>query len=107
MSKDMRKKCLKCGQAELYAKVVITKMVPLADRNGTLKIGGQKLGQADLKFAWDNIGGEKGIEQKIRGPIICGNCETEHFYVVGDKNPLRMGSTQEARKLGYENLRTQ
>jgi len=106
MSGDRKRKCLKCGHPNLYAMVVITKMVPLADRNGTIKVGGQKIGQADLKLAWDTIGGENGIEQKIRGPIICEACETEHYYLVGDKNPLRIGSTKEARELGYDKIKS-
>lgn len=105
--KDMKKKCLNCDQPELFALVTMTKAMPLADRNGTVKIQGVKVGQIDMKLAWDTIGGrEDSPEQKIRGPIICGNCETQHFYVLGDKNPLRMGNVDEARELGYEELRT-
>lgn len=109
MAKDMKKKCLHCGKPELLAMVTINKAVPLADKNGTLKIGGQKIGQMDLKNAWDKIGGlESGPDQMLRGPIICGNCETEHFWVVGDKKaPLRIGSVVEAREIGHQELLTQ
>lgn len=101
MARDNKKKCLNCGEPSLLCKVVITKMVPLADRNGTLKLGGLKVGQADAKSAWDKVGGyEQGPDQTIRGPIYCAECEAEHFYVLGDKNPLRLGSTEEARRNG-------
>jgi hypothetical protein len=97
----MKKKCLSCGSAALLCKVVITKMVPLADRNGTIKLGGLKVGQADAKNSWDKIGGhEQGPDQPLRGPIFCAECEAEHYYIVGDKNPLRLGSVEDARKYG-------
>jgi hypothetical protein len=107
MAKDMKKKCLNCGEAELFAMVTITKAVPLADKGGTIKIGGQKIGQMDLKWTWDKIANKDDApDQKIRGPIVCGSCEQEHFFVVGDKNPLRKGSVVEARELGYDELLT-
>jgi len=101
------KKCGSCGSEDLRAKVTIQKIVPLADRNWTIKIGGQKIGQADLKASWDKLGGqENGPDQTIRGPIICADCETEHFVVMGDPKPLRVGSVEEARLLGYDELKT-
>lgn len=107
MSKDMRKRCLSCDQPELLAMVTIVKAVPLADKGGTIKIGGQKLGQMDLKWTWDKIANKDDApDQKIRGPIICAACEQEHFFVVGDRNPLRKGSVVEAREMGYDELRT-
>ena len=105
MSKDTKKKCLACGATNLLAVVTIVKTVPFADKNGTVKIGGQKLGQMDLKNYWDKFSGEEDApEQKIRGPVMCGDCEAEHFYVVGSKKPLRLGSTEEARRKGHAAL---
>lgn len=101
------KKCGVCGSEGLVAKVTIQKIVPLADRNWTIKIGGQKIGQSDLKASWDKLGGaETGPDQLIRGPVLCSDCETEHFVVMGDPKPLRVGSVEEARTIGYEELRT-
>ena len=99
-------KCLSCGsEGTLLAKVTIVKMVPLADRGGTIKIGGQKLGQADLKETWDTVHRPSGIEDRlIRGPIICADCEAEHFYVVGSKRPIRLGSFEEAVEAGHDKL---
>ena len=106
MTRDTKKRCLKCG-GDLVAIVTITKAVPLADRNGTVKIGGVKVGQMDLKNFWDkNNAREDAPDQAIRGPIKCVDCETEHFYLVGDKKPLRVGSTAEARAEGADALRT-
>lgn len=102
MPRNFKKKCLSCGEPELLAQVTITKLVPFADRGGTVKIGGQKLGQIDLKRSWD--ADESGNEQKIRGPIFCASCETEHYWVAGAKDPLRIGSVEEAREVGYEGL---
>ena len=104
-SRDTKKKCLKCGSEGLLCKVVIIKFLPLADRNGTVKIGGHKVGQMDLKNSWDTTNGKQdGPDQRIRGPIICPDCETEHYYLVGDAKPLRMGNVDEAREVGYDAL---
>ena len=87
-------KCLSCGGESLVAKVTIDLMVPLADRGGTIKIGGLKLGQVTAKEAWDlepTIDGSK-KDRVIRGPIYCADCNTEHYYVVGSKRSLREGS---------------
>jgi hypothetical protein len=105
MAKGAKKACKSCGSENLLCAVTITKMIPLADRNGTVKIGGQKVGQMDLKNYWDYVGGveRSGNEQLLRGPIYCADCETEHYYVVGSKkNPLRVGSVVEARRAGID-----
>lgn len=94
--------CLSCGAQQMMAAVTMTTMVPMADRNGTLKLGGVKVGQIDLKNVWD-MQNEK--ERKIRGPIFCNECGEEHYYVVGGKpNALRRGSYDEAVAKGYESL---
>lgn len=89
MARTNKKKCLECGDPELFASITLTRFVPLADRNGTIKIGGVKIGQIDLKNTWD--ADPMGEEKKVRGPIFCGSCNAEHFYVVGSPNPLRLG----------------
>lgn len=106
-TRDMKKRCLKCDSEGLLCKVTIVKYLPLADRNGTVKVGGSKVGQMDQKTFWDKTNGkEDGPDQEIRGPIMCPDCGTEHFYIVGDKKPLRVGSTEEAREVGADALRT-
>lgn len=98
-------KCLSCGSEELFATVTIVRFVPMADRNGTIKVGGLKLGQVDAKEAWDSVQAAEGlVDKKIRGPIICASCETEHYYVLGSKRPLRIGSYEEACSKGHEAL---
>jgi hypothetical protein len=99
-------RCLSCGSdGELFATVTITKYVPMADRLGTIKIGGLKLGQVDAKEAWDSVQAAEGLVDKmIRGPIVCAVCQTEHYYVVGSKRPLRIGSYAEACEKGHEAL---
>jgi hypothetical protein len=105
VSRDNKKKCLECGSTDLLCVITMTKTAPLADRNGTIKVNGVKVGQLDLKLAWDKtVPREDAADQQIRGPIVCGDCSTEHFYVVGDKRPLRIGSVIEARAQGYEHL---
>ena len=93
--------CVACkAENSLYGRVVITKMVPIADRNGTVKIGGQKLAQTDLKLFWDTDVAS-GEDRKIRGPIMCLHCEAEHYYVVGSKRPVRLGSYEDAVARGH------
>jgi hypothetical protein len=84
----------------------MTKAMPLADKGGTVKVNGIKVGQVDLKNAWDTVSGVEGSpEREIRGPIRCGECESEHFYVSDSKDPLRLGSYEEAVSIGIEELR--
>ncbi len=75
-------KCILCGSDELKARVTLSYDVPLAQRMGTVKVGGLKVTQLDVKEAWDNSGSR-------RGPIYCQNCGEEHYYLVGDPSPLR------------------
>jgi hypothetical protein len=96
-------KCLACGSEQLHAVVTLTRLIPMADRNGTVKIGGMKIGQADMKQEWDQIDTPGGlVERMIRGPILCVDCESRHYYVVKSKNPLRLGSYEEALARGYD-----
>lgn len=83
-------KCVECDSEELMAKITITKFVPLANRGGSIKVGGQKLGQEDLKVAWDQESPDDPTPRKIRGPIFCANCGTEHYYEMDNKkNPIK------------------
>lgn len=95
-------KCLSCDSEALVAKIAVERLVPLAARNGAVKIGGVKISQFDLKDAWENQvpGGTE--ERLLRGPILCTECGTEHYYVVRSKVPLRIGSYAEAALRGYE-----
>ncbi len=75
-------KCMLCGSPDLKARVTLIYDVPLAMRMGTVKVGGFKVTQLDVKETWDNLGPR-------RGPIYCQECGEEHYYLVGDPNPLR------------------
>lgn len=88
-------KCLECGSDALLGHVTITLYVPLAKKGGSLKIGGVKIGQNTILDMWD---GPKDNDKKIKGPIVCADCTSEHYYVVGSKKSLRLGSTEEALK---------
>ena len=86
--------------------MTLTKAMPLADKAGTVKVSGVKVGQVDLKLAWDTTAGVDGSpEKEIRGPIMCAECESEHYYVTDSKDPLRLGSYKEALAAGIEQLR--
>lgn len=88
-------KCMGCGAGDtLFAKVTLEIMVPLAARNGTLKVGGVKVGQQMLLEEWD---GKSEEATPVKGPIICSDCATEHYWVTGSKKPLRVGNVDEAR----------
>lgn len=96
-------KCKACDHPELLATVTLTRMPSLAARGGSIKVGGVKVSQLDLKEVWETeeVDGEK-VERKLRGPIHCAACGTSHFYVVGAKDPLFMGNYDEAVELGVE-----
>lgn len=87
-------KCLACGSEELLGNVTIDLFVSLAKKGGSLKIGGVKIGQNTVLDAWD---GPKNKEKKIKGPIVCADCESRHYYVVGSKKSLRLGDHEEAQ----------
>lgn len=81
-------KCVLCGSEDLKARVTISYNVPLAQRMGTVKVGGLKVTQLDVKEAWDGLGSR-------RGPIYCQDCGEEHYYLVGDPSPLRRKVTDD------------
>ncbi len=83
-------KCLACGSEELYGKVLPEILAPLANRGGSVKIGGVKFTQVDIKTCWDTVPGT-GVEKAVKGPIYCGDCTQEHHYLTGDAKPLRLG----------------
>lgn len=97
--------CVGCGAETLVGIIAVTKEVPLAKRNGTIKVGGVKIGQLDLKEAWDtevNTAGEI-TERVIRGPIRCTSCETPHFCIVAaGRTRLFIGDYAEALETGPE-----
>lgn len=68
-------------------------VAPLAAKGGTIKVASLKFTQIDIKNAWDN--GAGGTPQRVRSPILCSECESEHHYVVGDSKPLRLGPVPE------------
>ena len=78
-------KCPECGSEALTAVVTIKKALRLAKKGGNVAVGGSKVTQVDLKDAWTKDG--SGEEVKIRGPIFCGECGSEMYYLVGSKSP--------------------
>jgi hypothetical protein len=95
-------KCTSCDSENLSAIVRIELGAPLAAKGGTLKVSGVKLTQLDIKAAWDSGNGSG--DARIRGPIICQQCYTEHVYVVGLRNPLLAISLADAVAAGYDAL---
>jgi hypothetical protein len=112
-------KCLNCG-GTLYGVTPIVKLIPLADRGGSIKIGGLKVGQVDATESWNNSNeGWEWISRTItdspvpvsdkdddgtkllRGPIYCLDCMSEHYYVTKSAKPLRLGSYFKACERGY------
>lgn len=114
-------KCLNCGGG-LYGLTPIVKLVPLADRGGSIKIGGLKVGQIDATDNWNEKdeswewiarsldiqiqmpGHDDEGKKLIRGPIYCVDCMSEHFYVVKSAKPLRLGFYFKACEKGYAAL---
>lgn len=89
--------CTCCNSEDLVAMLTVTIPLKPAMRNGTVKVGSVKFTQMDMKHAWDTVVGPEGVVEKaIKGPFICNDCGTEHFYICGDKAPLRAGSYAEA-----------
>jgi hypothetical protein len=68
--------CLACGSEAMKARVELAYDVPLAARNGGIKIGGLKVTQLDLRAAWEKL------EHR---PIYCHECSTKHIYTVATK----------------------
>lgn len=107
-------KCKACDHPELKASVTLVREVSLAARGGGIKVGGVKVSQLDLKETWENelVGVDRGDgtedtesqERVIRGPIFCSKCGAEHFYVLKAKDPLFLGSYDEAVMLGAESF---
>jgi hypothetical protein len=99
-------KCKACDHSELKARITLTRDVPLAARGGNIKVGGVKVSQLDLKEVWETEAFEDGSTQEraLRGPIFCSSCGAEHFYVVRAKDPLLLGSYDEAVELGAESF---
>lgn len=77
-----------CG-GELHAEVVLTRLLPLSARGDNVKVSVKeaKVTAVDMKLAWQEDA--HGQVRKIRGPIYCIECGSQHEYHVGDKDPLR------------------
>lgn len=74
-------KCVNCDHDELYCQGQISFMLPLAARHGSVKIGGFKITQIDIKKSWDL--NSDGSERTRKGPIVCPMCETVMEYEAG------------------------
>jgi hypothetical protein len=70
--------CISCNSENLVGEVTVKRLLPLAKRNGTVKVGGQAITQIDLKNAW-SIDSE-GNEKPIRGPVFCMDCAELMMY---------------------------
>lgn len=75
-------KCMECGHDQLFAEVRIRKIVPFADKGGSVRLGGHNITQAEIKKTWDED--ETGAERGIRGPVTCPECGCEHYYIKGE-----------------------
>lgn len=82
--------CLYCGSEALHGEVTVKRLLPMAARNGSIKIAGGVVTQIDMKNAWHQA--EDGLTAKeVLGPIFCVECGSEMHYVVGASTPLRKG----------------
>lgn len=88
MATVQKKVCLLCG-GDLLAEVTITRLLPLSARGDNVKVSVKeaKVTAIDMKNAWQEDA--HGNLQKIRKPIYCIECGTEHEYHVGSDDPLR------------------
>lgn len=84
--------CLSCKGENLVGEVTIKKLLPLAKRNGTVKIAGQTISQIDLKNAWAE--NSDGSTKRLRGPVYCEDCLTEMHWSE-DRASLVLGSIHE------------
>lgn len=74
-------KCVNCGSEDLYCSGSVSFLLPLAARHGSVKIGGFKITQIDIKKAWDL--NDDGTPKTTKGPVVCGECETRMIYTEG------------------------
>lgn len=93
-------KCPHCESEELLCPAHITVMLHPAKRGGSVKVGGVKVTQVDIKAAWDEDGG--GNPKKIKGPFKCVDCGEDSFYVVGAPKNLYKGDFVDAEQLGAQ-----
>lgn len=96
--KSPAKVCLACGADALAAAVTLTRLVPLAARGGSVKVGGVKITQIDVRDAF--IKTPRGEDRRIRGPIYCTECGAEHHMVVPSDTILRLGPLTDAYGTG-------
>lgn len=90
--------CLKCGSAKLVAHVSIPWKAAFIERHGTVKIGGVRITQLDIKESWDKD--PTGAERILKGPIVCTDCGAHHVYYKGDEEPpLRLGKYAVYKKM--------
>jgi hypothetical protein len=96
-------RCLKCQQESLAGILTIQRVIPMAQKGGSLAMAGEKVTQAEMKKLWDldHTGEETRV---IRGPILCLECETHHYYICGAVPALRLGAYADAMVEGVEAL---
>lgn len=92
-----------CKSENLLCRVEAVLIAPLAKRGGTLSMKGVKVDQKEIKDWWDKTPSGT-TERKIRGPIFCADCDTEHVYLRGLQPSLRKMSYDEAKALGYDHF---
>jgi len=95
-------KCVCCNSDDLFGKVTLSIGLEITKRGGSVKVGGSKISQLDMKDAWNK--GNGCVPATIRGPILCADCGTEMFYVVGAPSNPYEGSHIDADVVGGDHF---
>jgi hypothetical protein len=88
--KSPQRVCLECGAPGLVALITIRRTAPLTATGASVKVGGLKVGQLDLRDAF--VARPDGTPRPVRGPIFCESCGAEHYLTVGKKTILHLGT---------------
>lgn len=79
-------KCLCCSSENVKARVTLEYDVPMAARNGAIKIGGIKVTQMDLRDKWETLAAR---------PVYCHDCGQLHYWMPdGDPKFVKAEDTE-------------
>lgn len=81
--------CKACG-GELAAVVTLTRVLPITATGASVKVAGSSISQIDLRDSFIKDAG--GNEKTFRGPLHCMVCGEEHYFHVGKKTTVCLGS---------------